>query len=318
MGASFIRGDGYPGSPGNWRAIARSAFLVLAGIAAVLLILKERDALEQALSRTDPVIASAALAMAMVNIALTWVSWRLLLRSAPAAPDWAQSARIFFLGQVGKYLPGSVWSYLASAELAKQAGLPRATAVSSLFLAVLIGLGSGLLVAIAIVPETIDLASFSWWMVLIIAPAALVLAWPPAMTAILRAARIDFPMKTTSLFASGASACIAWIFAGAMIALLARALGLEFGWSLLAYATGAYALAWVSGFLFFIAPAGLGAREAVLVAMLAARMPLSDAVIIAMLARVVMTITDLILAGIALLIRPTTASPATAPRPHRG
>jgi hypothetical protein len=307
-----------PAPSGKWRALARAAFLGLAGAAAFALVWHDRAAIGAALARTDPTLVALALAASLANIALTWVSWRLLLGSAPVRLAWLQSARIFFLGQMGKYLPGSVWSYLATAELAKQAGLARTSAVSSLLLAVLIGAGSGVAMAVLIVPDAADIVALDWWVPLLLIPAALIALWPPVKRVLLGLARIDFPIPASALVLSGAAAGVAWLFAGAQITLLTLALGGSADWGFMVAASGIYALAWVAGFVFFIAPAGLGAREGVLIALLAAQMPMGEAVTIALLARVVVTAADFLLGGAALLIRPASTAPATAQPLHRG
>jgi len=37
----------------------------------------------------------------------------------------ALGSRIFFVGQLGKYLPGSLWALLVQMELSRKAGIPR-------------------------------------------------------------------------------------------------------------------------------------------------------------------------------------------------
>lgn len=300
--------------------LARAAFLLAVGISALTVISNDRVAIGEALSRSDPGLISLALVASLANIALTWVSWRLLLSDAPEPLSWRTSGRVFFLGQMGKYLPGSIWSYLASAELAKQAGMARTTAVSSLLLAVLIGLGTGIMLSLAILPEAIDVIAPTWRIVLIAGSLAgfITLALPPVKAFVLRMARIDYTISSQAFVLSSLVAAIAWICAGAQILLLAKAIGLEVSGAFLIEATGMYALAWVAGFLFFIAPAGLGAREGVLVGLLATQLPFADALVIALLARVITTLADFVLGGAALLIRPFAAAPAVAPHPHQG
>ncbi len=64
---------------------------------------------------------------------------------------------------------------------------------------------------------------------------------------------------------------------------------------------GLYALAWCAGFLAFVAPAGAGVREAVLVVGLAPFVPAGGALVVALLSRVVATLADAILAAAAVL-----------------
>lgn len=299
-----------------WTKIARALFLLATAIAAIIVIASDRGAIVEALSRTDPILLCAALVVSLVNVTMTAVSWRLLLDNAAVHLPWKVSARIFFLGQMGKYLPGSVWSYLASAELAKEAGLSRQTALSSLLLAVIIGLGSGILVALAVLPEATDWLPLDWWVAPIAILPLTLFVWPAGKIALLKLAKIDFAIQTKSLLGSASFALLAWAFAGAQVWLVALALGLPLGSDFVIAATGMYALAWVTGFLFFIAPAGLGAREGVLTALLATSIALPDAIIVALLSRVIVTLADFVLGGSALLINPRPDGQSTA-RPLR-
>src|SRR5690606_36966716 len=69
-----------------------------------------------------------------------------------------------------------------------------------------------------------------------------------------------------------------------------------------ALAAGAFALAWLVGFLVVVAPAGLGAREAALVVILASVATQPQALAVALLSRFAMTIADAVglLAGFAM------------------
>ncbi len=204
---------------------------------------------------------------------------------------------------MGKYLPGGIWPFLASAQLAKEAGLSRTTTVSSLLLAVMIGLGTGIIVALLTLPGAFNLVSVDWRIVAIVLLVPLVFVLPPVKATILRVAKMDFDVPAKTLMVSGLAAGLAWMFAGLHIALLVKAFGFQIEPDFVIHASGIYALAWITGFLFFIAPAGLGAREGVLVALLSVHIPIGDALVIALLSRVLVTSADFLLGGIAVLIR---------------
>jgi uncharacterized membrane protein YbhN (UPF0104 family) len=70
----------------------------------------------------------------------------------------------------------------------------------------------------------------------------------------------------------------------------------------LALSLGAYALAWAVGFLIIFFPGGIGPREVALIAVLAPVMPSASALVIALASRVVMTVGDLVWAGVGLAI----------------
>jgi uncharacterized membrane protein YbhN (UPF0104 family) len=296
----------------------RLLFLAACVVAAALLLAQQWDKITASLIRADLGLIALALLAAMVNVAMTGLSWRALLTHAPVQLSPGASARIFFLGQIGKYLPGTVWSFLASGELASRVGFPRGAAMASLALALIIGVGSGVLVAVMLVPQAVGLFPQSPLIWIAGAALALLCLLPPVRRTLLRIARIDFPVPLSSLIASGALALLAWVFAGAQIVLLSQAIGASLGWSDLLQTTGAYAFAWIAGFLVFFAPAGLGAREGGLLAVLTVTMGLAEATIIVLLSRLVVTLADFACAGIAALIPAPSAARSAAAPPHPG
>jgi uncharacterized membrane protein YbhN (UPF0104 family) len=89
-----------------------------------------------------------------------------------------------------------------------------------------------------------------------------------------------------------------WVSYGVHLTLLAHPLA-SAGHRLPLLATGAYALAWVVGFVVVIAPAGVGAREGMLVVALAPAMSASAATAVALVSRLVMTAGDFAWAAVA-------------------
>lgn len=306
------------GRESAWKAAARVVFVVAALVAGGWLVAREWDDIAAALANAHFGYVALAVLAAMINVAMTGLSWRALLTHAPQHLSMRTSARIFFLGQIGKYLPGTVWSFLASGELAKRAGFPRGAAMSSLALALIIGVGSGVLVALVLVPQTLGYLpenGFVWVAGIALGAVGLL---PPVRQRLLRLARIDFPVPLSSLIVSGILAIGAWFFAGAQIVLLSQAIGASLGWDDLLHATGAYAFAWIAGFLVFFAPAGLGAREGGLLAALTVTMGLAEATAITLLCRLCVTLADFACAGIAAFIADRPAASEADAHPHPG
>jgi hypothetical protein len=77
----------------------------------------------------------AALAGMFANV----MAWRAAAADLEHDVPVPTALRICLVGQLGKYIPGSVWAYVLQMELAKRAGLPRARA----FLATLVTVGLG-------------------------------------------------------------------------------------------------------------------------------------------------------------------------------
>src|SRR6476646_8795688 len=59
------------------------------------------------------------------------MAWRALLAEEGYRLPPLDAARIFLVGQLGKYLPGSVWSVVVQMELATRSGVPRPRAFTA-------------------------------------------------------------------------------------------------------------------------------------------------------------------------------------------
>ena len=106
---------------------------------------------------------------------------------------------------------------------------------------------------------------------------------------------------------------LAWAaYGGATWVLVQR---LDPGPAGLPVAVGAYALAWVVGFLAVAAPAGVGAREAVVVVVLAPLVGTAGALAVALVSRAALTVVDLGLAAASSPVLRAAPVPGTPPAP---
>ena len=236
--------------------------------------------------RVHPLALIGALVLTVAGLLLTAQVWRLLLAGFGHRPNREAATRVFFVGQLGKYVPGSVWSIGAQAQMGRGLQLPvRVTAATSLlFLGV--NLASAMLVGgvVALAQQWSRLPMWTW---LLIALAGLVGLLPPVVRIIAaRLAGLRFDARLLPLVA--AVMALVWSSYAAALTLLLpqRTLGN------LLVVLAAFTLAYAIGVVVVIAPAGLGAREAVFVALLAPVVSLPMATALAMLARAVHTVAD--------------------------
>ncbi|MEL6877195.1 MAG: lysylphosphatidylglycerol synthase domain-containing protein [Pseudomonadota bacterium] len=290
-------------------------------IAGGLLIAREWDAIATSITLINPAFLGLAALAAIAHVAMSYGGWRVLLQTGEAS-EWT-TARMFFVGQMGKYLPGGIWSFLAIAEYGRDAGISHGRSWSASLIALGASIIAGVALALAVTPQIIfpalgdnPLAAFALIAATIaIAPLALKLITP----IIARFAKGLMLPGPIALSVSVAASVATWLLGGLNLMLIAD--GLNFSASSISFLTfGAiYAAAWIAGFAFFVAPAGIGAREGVMVALLANEIPLADALVIALISRILVTVADFLLGGGALAIRPATpAAPPTARPPHQG
>lgn len=287
--------------------------IVLVVLACVAYALHVRwDEAGAALRALSPWVVLTALAAAMAGLFGQLLAWRCLLTDLGSALPLRVAARVMFLGQLGKYLPGSVWAFVAQVELAHDQQVPRARGVAATALAVVVTLVVNVAVAAATLPIASPEAARRWWWVLVLAPALLLLLRPRLVTALLRGVqrlvrggRMIPESELQQVSGYGLAGAVGWSVAAWLplalhVWVLVAALG-DTGVHTLPLAAGAYALAWTLGLVVIVAPAGIGVRELVLVVALAPVMDPGAALVVAALSRLVLTVADLLWAALATL-----------------
>ncbi|MFD2418181.1 hypothetical protein [Amycolatopsis pigmentata] len=83
-------------------------------------------------------IASSSALVA--SLAVSAYGWQAVVDGLGEGVGYRCGARICLVGQLGKYVPGSVWAYLMQMELARQAGLSRARVFTGSLIYAAIGL----------------------------------------------------------------------------------------------------------------------------------------------------------------------------------
>ena len=261
------------------------------------------------------VAALEALAFVAGGLLLTMQVWRSLLSAAGSKLPVRAASRIFFIGQLGKYVPGSVWPVLAQMELGRTYKVPRQRSATTAMLSMMIGLTSGLLATLIGLPFMGgDSASTYWWAFLFIPP-LLVCLHPKVLNPVIafglglmRKPAPETPLTGRVIGTAITVNLASWICNGLQIWVMAARFGVHGDGAILA-SVGAYALAWCVGFLIVFAPAGAGVREAILIVELTALgLHHGPAVAIALVSRGVTMLGDLGGAGVAALLGRGTAT----------
>jgi uncharacterized membrane protein YbhN (UPF0104 family) len=285
----------------------RAAVAILAVALGVWAVASRWVEVSAALTQVSPAALALAWVSVVAGVATSMAVWRTLLAGLGSPLPWPAAARVLFVSQLGKYLPGSVWPMLAQMELGRDLDVPRRRSASAFVLLMGFNLVTALLLACALLPwgPAGDLPAVRWAFVL--APVLLVLMTPPVLNPLLdRALRLagrdplEHPLTWRTTLQVGALLLAQWLLLGSHLVVL----GADLGGSapgLWLPSVGGFALAWAVGPLLVVAPAGLGFREVTLVAVLAALLTTPHALVVALLSRVLMTITDLVLAGAGVL-----------------
>jgi hypothetical protein len=290
-------------------ALGSTAFRVVFVLAAVGLggyaVADEWSQVRAGFSDLGVGIVTAAFAVALLALAVTMQVWRSLLASAGSRVPFAPASRIFFVGQVGKYLPGAVWPVLAQMELGQAQRIPRRRSATVAVLTMLVSLAAGMLTAAGAYAALGGSVSTGYLWAFALVPVLLIGLHPrvlnPAIDRLLRLARrppLEVPLTWRAVATATGWAVLSWVLYGLHIYLLAEHLGAPAGRTL-ALAVGGYAFAWCVGFLVIFAPAGAGVREVILVAALSPVLSVGKATAVALASRLLTTVADLVVAGAA-------------------
>jgi hypothetical protein len=242
----------------------------------------------------------------LVGLALGMLAWKFVLGAMGSRLPFLDAASMYFMGQIGKYVPGSLWPVAAQMELGKHYRIPRSRSATSILLALCVSLTTGVAVVLCAVPlldpET---AHRSVWLLAVL-PFLLAMLYPPLLWWVLKKVpRVGASLalgptpRVRDIAYAALAASAGWVAYGLHVWILMTSFGPELrDWRSLAISTGGYAFAWVAGLLFFILPAGAGARDLSLVVALSAVLPTPHGLAVAVLSRGVSIVCDLATAGV--------------------
>jgi len=316
-------GDLLPAPPrGRWRAPLRLAVAGLfVAVAAVVLAGQWRQA-RPLLGRLSVPVVVAAWALVLAGIYATFRSWRAALADLGASLPRPAAMRVFYLGQLGKYMPGMIWPVVTQMRLGRDYRVPPRASGAAFAVFMLLLVGTGLLVGVPVIPLLgRDAADGYRWLALVL-PVLALAATPAvlnrAMALALRVAGrppMPAPLSAAGILRAGGWAVVSWLCYGVHVWLLARALGAGGGALLWLQCTGAFAAAFASGPLLVVVPAGAGVREAALLLLLGSTVTAPVAAVIAVVSRLLFVAGDLAWSGVATVAAGRLVRPAGARRP---
>ncbi|MEW5702542.1 MAG: lysylphosphatidylglycerol synthase domain-containing protein [Candidatus Zixiibacteriota bacterium] len=236
--------------------------------------------------------------LAWLDIVLLVALWRYMIgRVSGRAIRLGSAYRISVLANLGKYIPGKLWSVMGMVYLLKHEGVPTpgalaATALHQAFtivpgaVFVSVVLGAGVWGHLPVAAVVIGLA------------VSVVILYPPFFSKLLnfglrlfRRPPITFQLSFAAAFVLFWAYILAWVLYGTSFWCMTLGLGLPPGpfWPVVA----AYGAAYLIGFLALFAPGGLGVREGILAVVLAPYLPPGLSVAVAVMSRFWMTIVEL-------------------------
>lgn len=258
---------------------------------------------------------AAASATVLAVYALLIQSWRTLLRGWGGALPYPVAVRIWTIANLGRWIPGKVWSVGALSVLASREGVSGTAAAGAAVLGTLLNIGAGFGVAVIMGAEGLDTVYPGFRAGALVATVVFiagVLALPRLLPPVLAwfAAKRGVPLASQqlsarSLWAAAAMNAASWLGYGFAFALFSRGVTPRIG-SDPALFIAVFTASYLIGYLVLFSPGGLGFREAALTVFLVGvgAAGQGDAVILGVTSRVWLTVLEVLPGLVSLFFLP--------------
>ncbi|MET8332373.1 lysylphosphatidylglycerol synthase transmembrane domain-containing protein [Streptosporangium canum] len=305
------------------KRLVRIAFLAVALGFGAWVVAKQWEEIRAGFARLSWQSLVLSLVAVVAALCSGMMTWRALLADLGSPLPFRPAAKVFFVGQLGKYIPGSLWPVLAQMEMGRELGVPRPRSAAAFFLTMPVQLGSGLMISgvtlLTALPGSV--APYAWVFLLI--PLLAVVFEPRVINAVLgfglrklKREPLERPLTRRGMLTALGWALLGWTAYGLHLAAVLHEFGPS-GVSAVVFSIGAFALSWCLGIMTFVVPAGAGVREAAMVVVLAPVLDRGSAIAVALCSRIVIILGDLVCAGAAGLAARRAVDPRRDPDPGK-
>lgn len=242
-------------------------------------------------------------------------SWRMLLAGWGGSLPYPTAMRIWTIANLGRYLPGKVWSIGALGVLASQEGVSGVAAAGAAILGTALNIGAGFAVAVIAGAEGVDRVYPGLRTFALVGTAAFLLgvALLPALLPVVldryaqwRGVSVaEQQLSRRTVWIAALINATSWIGYGLAFALFAKGVLPQLTISPAVF-IAAYAASYLVGFLALFSPGGFGVRELALTAILVAlgAAGRGDAVLLGATSRVWLTVLEVLPGLIGLIFMP--------------
>jgi glycosyltransferase 2 family protein len=290
------------------RRVVSVAALVVLVVAFALALRGQWREVADAMADQGATRVLAAFLVCVIAVLMSFVLWRGVLGVLGSPVGVAVASRMFFVSQLGKYLPGSVWPLVVLMRMGREAGIPQHRSGLAFLLTLCLSVAWGLLVGLLALPALVSEGETGLIWLLLVVPVVGVLLVPRVVNAVIaatlrlmRRTPLEQSVAGRSIIGASAWTLAFWLVFGLHVWLLAVGLGAD-PLTTLPLAVGGFAFAFAVGPLVVVVPAGAGVREAVLILALATVLTTSEATAVALTSRALLVVTDGLLALAGLLL----------------
>lgn len=220
--------------------------------------------------------------------------WRSLLFKLSSKLPFRKAFKIWFSSNLGKYIPGKIWTVMGMIYMCENEGIPKAATMTSAIVNQMLTIIGGLALVFLLSGTKLfsGIPKFSYFPLILVFVLSLT---PRVMEKILNwglkilkrePIKVNLSFKENLIFTL--FFMLAWGVYGIAFSIFIRSLT-DYPLELWPVLTSIFAFSYILGFLSIFVPGGLGVREGLLVFYLSGYFPLPVATLIALLSRLWMT-----------------------------
>jgi len=238
------------------------------------------------------------------------VGWKMILKELGISLPFLRALKIIFYSELGKYLPGKIWSFAGRMYFCQRIGISADIAFISLVLELALMTISGVLIFLIsfLFSSSLNMAVNP----LILLPLViliLIAIHPKIMVTIInfflglvKRKAIELEFKFSQIFSIMVWYLVIWFCFGIAFYLLINSI-IFVSASQIPIITGSFAISTTVGLVAIFAPAGLGVREGILSLLLSNFLPLPLSILLSFLSRIWISAGEAIFIGISTGIR---------------
>ncbi|MGQ0539602.1 MAG: lysylphosphatidylglycerol synthase domain-containing protein [Gemmatimonadaceae bacterium] len=258
--------------PNQWRRLRAVAALLFV-VFAIVVVARQWEDVRAAAGNMD--LRWFSLVLATLTVALAYLllieTWRRTVIAWGSRIQWRDAAGIWFVSNLGRYVPGKIWQIGAMGVMATERGVSPVAATGSALVVNLVSVIAGLVVVIATGGRVLARYAGAWTAFGLVLLAALAV-FPVALPLVARVVRRltgrelalgALPPRALAVALLGTTA--AWLLYGFAFRWFVQGVGIPLLGGPASY-TAAYTFSYLLGYLVLLVPGGIGVREGALVA----------------------------------------------------
>jgi hypothetical protein len=290
----------------NWKNIVASCIVIGAFGVMAIRLQRDWDTVRELQLVPHPWSFSFHLGLLVVSSCLWIGAWRALIQGMGHRWSMRAAASTWLTANLGKYVPGKVMMLAGRVALCQGRGISRTSCVGGMMLehALLVVAAAPFLLAAVLLGVRLSTAPTAATLAGAVLLAFIVVRsrhWPQALInaglKLLRQDPVEFTVQPRVRMRVLLVYMTCWLLYGLSGWALSSALGMAQDVPA-SVVICSFVSAWLIAFLSFVTPAGLGVREAVLVALLRPYIPTTQGMLLAVVARLSWTVIEMV--GVAL------------------